>query len=286
MSMEISDDEALLQIIENELIKFKELRAAVPSGWPRDRKYKITCSGLKAYAEKRQEKYWEQMNFPFLLYNLFGLRADKKFKPLEVYESMVELLDNFSNVCGHLPGAKRILEPLWNDAWSVEPRLWGVLSETALALFLGKGNFEIVGFDMEINSSKKTADIKAIWQKKIAWIDIEACSLTKEIDGDDDSVRKLIESRANKKMDKKFESVTDDQLGIVASIYRPGANNISKFKHQSEALKPVPGNRINILAHVYWLMTGRWGTDKHHLAMIDHSTFTTNLVVSEIADPE
>lgn len=286
MNLEISDDEALLQIIENELNRFKNLRTLVPPAWPRDPKYNITCSDLKAYAEKRQEKYWEHMNFPFLLYNLFGLKADKKFKPLEVYESMVELLDNFSKLYGHLPGAKRILEPLWNDAWNVEPRLWGVLSETALTLFLGKGDFEILGFDMKINTSPKTADIKTIWNGKVAWIDIEACSLTKDIDGDDSNVRCLIESRAKKKMDKKFESVSDDQYAIIASIYRPGANNISKFKYQSEALKPVAGNRINVLAHVYWLITGRWQTDRHHMALIDHSTFTTQLIESNLNDPE
>lgn len=282
----MSDDEALLQIIENELARFKNLRTIVPSGWPRDPKYKVTYADVKSYSATRQEKYWEHMNFPFLLYNLFGLRADKKLKQLEVYESMVELLDNFSVTYGHLPGAKRILEPLWNDSWSAEPRLWGVVSEATLALFLGRADFEIIGFDMEINSSKKTADIKAIWQKKVVWIDIEACSLTKDIDGGDENVRKLVDSRAKKKMDKKFESVSDDQFGIVASIYRPGANNISKFKYQSEALKPVVGDRINILAHVYWLITGRWGTDRHHLAMIDHSTFTTSLVPSEVKDPE
>ncbi|HEX7673762.1 MAG TPA: hypothetical protein VF412_06300 [Bdellovibrio sp.] len=236
------------------LKKYPELRAQIPAAWPAHTKYDITDKRMKAFQQDRLNKNLEGMNMVLMLHNLESFSTNRKSK--EVFSSIFEAIEWFCKEMIGKPGAKTIIEPLWTSSW--DPlRFWGVVSEIFYTKMIVSNGFQIDGFDRTITGSTKTADIATIWKGTKTWIDIEALAL-KTISGSDADFRKLVEDRANKKMNDKFSAIDPNDLGVVASIYRlTNKENLSKFKYLNDATKPVGGPTKNVGTNIYWLVVGK-----------------------------
>ncbi|WP_374028987.1 hypothetical protein [Bdellovibrio bacteriovorus] len=228
--------------------------ATFPENWPRNKKYKISHKKSKTFFQTRFKESLEGMNIILILHN--SNQDVTANGTVALFKSILKELDNFAADMLHLPGAKSILEPLWNDGWN-PLRFWGVVSEVYYARHLKNLGFKIDGFDRRITQSSKTADILTTTpdQKKL-WIDIEALSCTKKPSNAQD-FRRLIEYRAKKKMQTKFSTLPKNEIGVVACVYRYTNENSAYLGYMSEATDDVQGPSKNVFASVYWLASAK-----------------------------
>ncbi|MFH0734894.1 MAG: hypothetical protein V1773_10740 [bacterium] len=258
--------------IESILSKYSNLRALIPKGWPSC----ITQEQVQTYNKQRNEKYWEHINLPALAFTLSKLNNDDDKNTIRLYESILELLEWFSKNMVKLPGGKLTLKPLWTNTWSTKDNsFWSVISEVSLTKLLVDRGWEIIGFNRKITSySNVDADIRAMRNGKLAHIEVEALSLTKVIEGNNEKFRNLIVTRTKKKIDKKFEHLPDKEVGIVAIIFRPQNSNMERFSYKSSSTDPIITVRANVSGKVYWLAGGNKHGQEYSILLVDNTLVT------------
>jgi hypothetical protein len=249
---EFYHDRKLLNQLDRCLKSYPNLRRAVPQNWPRHPRYDITNKRMHRFQRERKRKAYEGMNLPlFLHFSEFDL--DKNMR--ELFQSILMALDWFSAEMIDTPGAKSVLEPLWSSSWDLL-RIWSVVSEIFFIRHLKQNtSFDILGFDRQIPGSKKTADIHVVHLGKDIWIDIEALAL-RPFKGTHDQFRRLLVSRAKKKMKSKFSDLPSDNTGMIASVYRITSPE-NQYLFQSDSLLTKPIEEKNICASIFWLIQGR-----------------------------
>lgn len=278
--MDMSDEEALLQIIEHQLNQFSFLKSTLPTNYPRHSKYEITPEKMKWYSNNRDSKNWNHFNLPFVLYTLWAQEnaaSDEKLKGLT--RSILKAFDDFSKEFSSLPGYRKTLEPLWTSAWNLnDPQMWSVLGECFLALLLHSRGHQIHGFGLKIGTGQKNADIRIDLNGKTAHIDVEIQNLSDTITGSRWQFRKLLKGRAFKKIGKKFEDLPKNELGAIACIYSVKEDNFDRFATQNLwTTRPVFKSYLerNPFAQIYWIVGGRYNdVDEFKFHIVDRSTIS------------
>lgn len=276
--MDITDEEAVLQIIEYQLNQFSSLRSVLPPNYPRHSKYEITPEKMRWYSNNRDIKNWNHFNLPLVLHTLWvqeNATSDEKLKGLS--RSILKTFDDFSKEFSSLPGFRKTLEPLWTSAWNLnDPQMWSVLGECFLALLLHNRGHQIHGFGLKIGSGQKNSDICIELNGKTAHIDIEIQNLTETIMGSRWQFRKLLKGRAFKKIGKKFEDLPKNELGAIACIYSVKEDNFDRFSTQNLwTTRPVFKSFLerNPFAQIYWIAGGRYQeADEFKFHIVDRLT--------------
>ena len=263
-------DSILHKHLRNGLNKFPNLQSIFPADWPKTKKYYISNKFMRDFQKtRRKENLLDNMNFPLMLYNYNKFNAPQKSK--QVFYSILENLEIFAKEMKTYPGFKDVLTPLW-DEFENPKRFWAVVSEVYFCNFIVHRGFEIKGFERKIPNSTKKADILTSWNDVPTYVDIEACSLTKEIEGDDIKFRELIVHRAKNKMESKFNLLKRSNYGIVSSIYRIDKPSLlDRFKTGTKELHIViDESNPNVFAHVYWLIVGKRSNEPYKLYLVDN----------------
>lgn len=246
-------NKVLINFLEDEISKYPHLCIQKPTNWPRHKKYNLTDIQMHRFQRKREQESFEGMNFPLLIHNIH-FADDEHIR--QIFQSIVNVLEWFAENMSSKPGAGYVLEPIWNDAW--DPlRFWSVVSEVFFIKHIATQGFQIDGFERKIPNSSKSADIKATFQNRSVWIDIEANTI-EPFQGSSDQFRQFISRRAIAKMTSKFKNLPASETGMVASIYRvTNRTNLDCFSRYKEATSPVPGPSLNVAASIFWLIQGR-----------------------------
>ena len=255
--------------IEEVLERFPNLRNQIPKSWPRCISYKQ----VSEYDEHRTDKYWEHLNLPSLAYTLKNLNDDRT---CAMYESILTVLEWFSTVMLNLPKAHLTLSPLWENPWNVNDNpFWSVISEVKLTQLLHASKFTLLGFHQKIGTSGQNSDILVNQDEMIIHVDVEASSMTKIVEGNDEAFRRFIIKRAKDKIDKKFKYVPQNEFGIIAMVFRPRTADMQRFSFKGRTTNKVESDRKNVWANIYWLAGGQRPDEKFGLQLADNTLIAT-----------
>jgi hypothetical protein len=253
----MTDQEALFQIIENQLVNYKNFQMLLPKDYPRNKKYKITNAKMTWYNDNRNKEHWSHFNLPFILVNN---ERSTDIKVNGLTKSILEKFDEFARRFSNLPGVNNTLKPLWKSAWDLaDPKMWSVLSECALAVHYNDKGLMIHGFGQKIGAGLKNSDIRLEFQGKITHVDVEMQNIKDLIRGSRFSFRKLVVHRGRKKLEGKFQNLPENELGVAAIIFSVSGENFLRLQKQKLwVTRPVYLSFFirNPFAQIYWLVGG------------------------------
>ncbi len=251
------------------LQRFPNLRKQIPLNWPRC----ISYEQVREYDRHRTDKYWEHQNLSSLAYTL---KNSNEERTCALYESVLTALEWFSTEMTNLAKASVTLSPLWENSWNVNDNpFWSVISEVKLTQLLHTNKWTILGFHQKIGTSSQNADILASRNGKVTHIDVEASSMTRIVEGDDNAFRRFIVKRTKDKIDKKLKYVPQAEFGMVGMVFRPRTADIQRFAFKSSTTDRVKTGHNNVWGNIYWLAAGHRPEEKFGLHLADNTLMAT-----------
>ncbi len=234
---------------------FKYLKSKKPSNYPHHPDYEITTDKMEWYVTNRTMMTWDHMNLPMALYSY---QCGEEFRAKPFAKSALQNFDRFCKEFGDLPGAGKLLGPLWNSAWDMgDACFWSALSEATLSLFLKDKGFPVFGFEQVIGDGKKRCDIQTEFNSKRVNMDVEVKHINFELRDNPDDLRGLVEGYALKKMEDKFKCLPANEFGVIGQVYMLHGENLNVFKKHEALMGPVHyKDRVNQFTRIYWIVGG------------------------------
>ncbi len=214
MSVEITDAD-VQDDVGAALEEFVALRSILPPGFPHHARFGITRERMQAYSDDRQQRFWHLLNIPLALH---AYRNSENEKVRKLMGSLLRTLNDFVVRLGSLPGARSLLAPLWEDAWTATPQLWSIASCAYVALCYHNSAIEVVGFEHKIGNSTRDADITVRLGGRITHVEVEAHHRADFGDKTDREVMEELERRADVKAGAKFGALPSDEVGVIAVV--------------------------------------------------------------------
>lgn len=223
------------------LSRFPSLREVVPRGFPGDSRFEITVEKMQEYSDDRTKTYWHKVNLPLALH-AYGFSPEPFVR--ELLGSLLKALDEFCARFRHLPGARGLLAPLWQNAWQGTPEVWSIASCVYCGLCFDTAEMAVVGFERLIGAGPRDADITVkLKSGTTAHVEIEVAHKLEFGAKTDVEIRTLLEARAQEKADSKFGCLPSGEAGVVAEVVVVSNNDVDRrFERQPvRAPRPLPG---------------------------------------------
>ena len=230
------------------LARFPALRAIVPANFPTDSRYDVTVHKMQEYSDDRTKTYWHKINLPLALH-AYGYSPEPFLH--ELLGSMLNALDDFCARLGHLPGARSLLAPLWNNAWQDTPEAWSIASCVYMALCYEAAGFAMTGFERCIGAGPRDADITVELKSGITThVDVEAFHKPEFGSKTDEEIRDALEVRAHHKASAKFRDLPPGEVGIVAEVAIVSIEDVGRRFERTPMRPPRP---VTGLANRFWM---------------------------------
>ena len=247
----LEEDVALHSALLETLNLFPFLLQTKPSSWPSG--MKISQVKLREYFEKREGDH--VINLPLMIHNAtFNKNAEVK----ALFSAMLAKIDWFcvEFIQKNIPGAGKLVAPVWRENWDFhDSRIFNALAEIYFTDFIQMVGFHVEGFERQYSpDSGKTADILTSHNGNKIYIDVKNPLIANSFSSKEE-LRNRIISDANAAMEKEFQFLSEDALGMIALIYRPFGEAASFFQvgdHDTLAIVQREGH-TNQFAEVYWI---------------------------------
>lgn len=226
-------EEEFFATIEVGLAAVPRLRQLLPTGFPRSGRAMLTYDDAMRFEEIRTGRYWHHVNLPLIL----GLAGNESSVPggRTLALHLLGLLEGFAERFHGYPGAKRVLKPLWEQAWDAnDPSFWSVLASCYWAY---RRPGDVIGFERATGKDGKSADLVLQTPAGRVFVEIELWHQPDATSIEDFASCLLRRHEAKAQM--KFPAFTAPEMGVVVQFAFVDEAGLQALRDHPELLEPI-----------------------------------------------